>query len=165
MSLFKQWQELAESVDQSSLEAFTQTYYVPEEELYKSILKEAPAVKTGTFQELAQAYGFTLPTFAGFMDGIQESLKQPLDVETLTETSEIVLDVDFEKLYYNMLEAKADWLYNLEEWDAVLPKARRTEIARERNRSKQAVSAKIDRNGPCPCGSGKKYKKCCGAVK
>lgn len=24
-------------------------------------------------------------------------------------------------------------------------------------------SASVDRNGPCPCGSGKKYKKCCGA--
>jgi preprotein translocase subunit SecA len=24
-------------------------------------------------------------------------------------------------------------------------------------------SAKIGRNDPCPCGSGKKYKKCCGA--
>ena len=23
---------------------------------------------------------------------------------------------------------------------------------------------KIGRNGPCPCGSGKKYKKCCGAA-
>ena len=26
----------------------------------------------------------------------------------------------------------------------------------------QAVSAKVGRNEPCPCGSGKKYKKCCG---
>lgn len=25
------------------------------------------------------------------------------------------------------------------------------------------VSKKIGRNDPCPCGSGKKYKKCCGA--
>jgi preprotein translocase subunit SecA len=24
-------------------------------------------------------------------------------------------------------------------------------------------AAKIGRNDPCPCGSGKKYKKCCGA--
>jgi uncharacterized protein YecA (UPF0149 family) len=24
-------------------------------------------------------------------------------------------------------------------------------------------SEKIGRNDPCPCGSGKKYKKCCGA--
>lgn len=27
----------------------------------------------------------------------------------------------------------------------------------------QAVSQKVGRNEPCPCGSGKKYKKCCGA--
>ena len=26
-----------------------------------------------------------------------------------------------------------------------------------------AVSAKTGRNDPCPCGSGRKYKKCCGA--
>jgi len=25
------------------------------------------------------------------------------------------------------------------------------------------VSGKTGRNDPCPCGSGKKYKKCCGA--
>jgi SEC-C motif len=29
--------------------------------------------------------------------------------------------------------------------------------------SEPAVSDKIGRNDPCPCGSGKKYKKCCGA--
>jgi preprotein translocase subunit SecA len=28
----------------------------------------------------------------------------------------------------------------------------------------QAVSDKVPRNAPCPCGSGKKYKKCHGAV-
>lgn len=27
-----------------------------------------------------------------------------------------------------------------------------------------AVSNKVGRNEPCPCGSGKKYKKCCGAA-
>jgi uncharacterized protein YecA (UPF0149 family) len=25
------------------------------------------------------------------------------------------------------------------------------------------AEAKVGRNDPCPCGSGKKYKKCCGA--
>jgi len=32
--------------------------------------------------------------------------------------------------------------------------------------TRQAVSgstAKVSRNDPCPCGSGKKYKRCCGA--
>jgi preprotein translocase subunit SecA len=27
----------------------------------------------------------------------------------------------------------------------------------------QRSGAKVGRNDPCPCGSGKKYKKCCGA--
>ena len=30
------------------------------------------------------------------------------------------------------------------------------------NPPKPAKSGKIGRNEPCPCGSGKKYKKCCG---
>ena len=30
-------------------------------------------------------------------------------------------------------------------------------------RRKAAVSRRVGRNEPCPCGSGKKYKKCCGA--
>jgi preprotein translocase subunit SecA len=29
--------------------------------------------------------------------------------------------------------------------------------------AKPIMSAKVGRNDPCPCGSGKKYKKCCGA--
>ncbi|MFC4354325.1 SEC-C metal-binding domain-containing protein [Chryseomicrobium palamuruense] len=28
---------------------------------------------------------------------------------------------------------------------------------------KQNLPTKARRNDPCPCGSGKKYKKCCGA--
>jgi len=30
------------------------------------------------------------------------------------------------------------------------------------NQPKPVRSVKIGRNDPCPCGSGKKYKKCCG---
>jgi uncharacterized protein len=45
---------------------------------------------------------------------------------------------------------------------------RRLAPAREMNASARAASAgsvpysKIGRNEPCPCGSGKKYKRCCG---
>jgi preprotein translocase subunit SecA len=35
---------------------------------------------------------------------------------------------------------------------------------REQGNPLQAVSDKTPRNAPCPCGSGKKYKKCHGAV-
>ena len=35
-------------------------------------------------------------------------------------------------------------------------------LEHESDNKKQVVSSKIGRNEPCPCGSGKKYKKCCG---
>lgn len=38
-----------------------------------------------------------------------------------------------------------------------------TEYDRELNNLEPVNSEKIGRNEPCPCGSGKKYKKCCGA--
>jgi uncharacterized protein len=31
-------------------------------------------------------------------------------------------------------------------------------------RAREKVPAKVGRNDPCPCGSGKKYKKCCGRM-
>jgi uncharacterized protein len=34
---------------------------------------------------------------------------------------------------------------------------------RERRAPIRRAEPKIGRNDPCPCGSGKKYKKCCGA--
>ncbi|MFT7109992.1 MAG: SWIM/SEC-C metal-binding protein [Psychrobacter glaciei] len=38
------------------------------------------------------------------------------------------------------------------------------EILQQRTNNEQAVSKKeASRNDPCPCGSGKKYKKCCAA--
>ena len=37
-------------------------------------------------------------------------------------------------------------------------------LAVDRNRRLPARAAKVGRNDPCPCGSGKKHKKCCGAT-
>ena len=105
-------------------------------------------------------------TFLGFLDGINTSLKQELDLESLESSTAISLDVDFEKLYFNMLDAKADWLYHLKEWDGVLSEEKRHEITKEFRASKVFVKTEnIGRNDPCPCGSGKKYKKCCGKDK
>jgi uncharacterized protein len=42
---------------------------------------------------------------------------------------------------------------------------RRLSLEGERRRgTRRRSAAKIGRNEPCPCGSGKKFKKCCGAV-
>ncbi len=57
----------------------------------------------------------------GFLDGINESLKgyeNPID--TMEEDTEVKIEIDPEKLYYNMVEAKATWLYELPQWDRIL---------------------------------------------
>ena len=73
------------------------------------------------------------------------------------------LDMDNELLYKNMVAAKAQWLYELEEWNDIITPERQKELYKEEKRSGTIVKEKkIGRNDPCPCGSGKKYKHCCG---
>jgi preprotein translocase subunit SecA len=101
-------------------------------------------------------------TFTGFIDGINTSQKKAVDLDTLEKNSEISLDIDFEKLYYNMLVAKADWLYTLPEWENILTQSKRKDIKKAYNKTKTIVNdQKVGRNDPCPCGSGRKYKQCC----
>jgi tRNA-dihydrouridine synthase len=53
---------------------------------------------------------------------------------------------------------------SMEEWEPLLSEERRKELYKEQRNSGTVVKGKkIGRNDPCPCGSGKKYKKCCGA--
>ncbi len=70
-----------------------------------------------------------------------------------------------ESLYKNMVAAEADWLYNLEEWKDIFDEETRKALYKEQKASTTIVKeAKVYPNDPCPCGSGKKYKKCCGRV-
>jgi SWIM/SEC-C metal-binding protein len=39
-----------------------------------------------------------------------------------------------------------------------------SDLERLLNPPKPSTSNKVGRNDPCPCGSGKKFKKCCGAT-
>ena len=71
-------------------------------------------------------------------------------------------DDPIHEIFYNMLSAKAKWLYTLPEWDGVLSAEQRDTILRQWRADHTAVSHKVGRNDPCPCGSGKKYKNCCG---
>jgi uncharacterized protein YecA (UPF0149 family) len=89
-------------------------------------------------------------------------LKNELDVESVDDDTEIDLDIDYEKLYYNMRDAKASWLFKLSSWKNVLDENQTAQIAREYREANIAHSNKVGRNDPCPCGSGKKYKNCCG---
>ena len=163
MSLYDQWQDMASLPNTPQMQqAFWDDYFKEETEVYKKILADTSITYEGAAKEVAQKLGLEPVVLAGFIDGLNTSLKEEIDLEKLEEDYEIKLDIDFEKLFFNMHEAKAKWLYTLSEWDGVLTEERRDEITREWRVSKQAVSEKtVGRNEPCPCGSGKKYKKCC----
>ncbi|KAB3540995.1 SEC-C domain-containing protein [Alkaliphilus pronyensis] len=164
MSIYEKWKEIAfEERDEASANKFWKDYCEIEKGIYEAILHNKEEIIQGSIKELADKYKVEPTYFMGFLDGINESIYETIQLEELTEISTIDLRIDFEKLYYNMHEAKAHWLYNLQEWDNILTEDRRKEIKKEYNLSKTVVrEIKIGRNEPCICGSEKKYKKCCG---
>lgn len=161
MSLLEQWRSYAEERQNQEGKKFWQTYFDAETEIYKKILESKP--RKNTVKGYAEKFGVDLMTMVGFLDGINDSLKEKNPLDKLTEESEVNLNYEKELLYKNMVEAHADWLYNLPQWDKHLTEERRKELYKEQRQSKTVVKPqKIGRNDPCPCGSGKKYKKCCG---
>ncbi|MBQ9122696.1 MAG: SEC-C domain-containing protein, partial [Lachnospiraceae bacterium] len=108
-------------------------------------------------------FGVTVMTMTGFLDGANDSLVTPNPIEEMEEDTEVALEFDLERLYKNMVAAEADWLYGLEEWEPIFDADKRKALYKEQKSSTTIVKGdKIYPNDPCPCGSGKKYKKCCG---
>ena len=168
MGLLQEWREYAYGVELNSKEgqAIWDKYFELEKAIYQQLLAAPEKVVSGTVQELADKYGMELNYMVGFLDGINESLKEPNPIEEMEADTVVKLPIDLESLYYHMVEAGADWLYELPEWDELLTPERRKELYREQKKSGTIVKErKVGRNEPCPCGSGKKYKYCCGRAK
>ena len=167
MALLETWRNMAYGntlASDKEREQLWNGYFAIEKGIYEKILSEPQTVITGTVKELAEKYGCEVLIMTGFLDGINDSLKgyqNPID--TMEEDTEVKIEIDPEKLYYNMVEAKANWLYELPMWNDILSEERRKELYKMQKKSGTIVKGpKIGRNDPCPCGSGKKYKKCCG---
>ena len=164
MSLYTQWTEMVvEYVKTKGEKAFWAEYTKGETAIYKDLLaNHKEAVKT-TIADLAKKYETSVEFIMGFVDGINDSLNNSYDLETLDENTELTLDVNLEKLYFNMLEAKANYLYTLPQWDGIFSVEKRKEIQKAYKTTNMVINDnKVGRNDACPCGSGKKYKKCCG---
>ena len=165
MALLQEWRDVAysQTEDKNKLQEFWSEYFQLEKGIYEKLLTNPDEVVTGTVRELAEKYGVSIQTMTGFLDGINDSLKEANPIETMEEDTAVRLEIDPEKLYYNMVEAKAAWLYGLPQWDAILTEEKRKELYRAQKASGTVRKPhKIGRNDPCPCGSGKKYKHCCG---
>ena len=145
------------------MDLFWADYFNQEKVVYEELLSAPDTIVTGTVKELAERYQMDINYMVGFLDGINDSLKAPNPIEEMDEETNDSLEYDKEKLYYNMVAAKADWLYELPQWESLLSEERRKELYREQKQSGTVrKEKKVGRNDPCPCGSGKKYKQCCG---
>ena len=165
MALLKQWRDIAYSqeADRNQLQKFWANYFMIEKGIYEKLLTNPDEVVKGTVKELADKYGVEVMTMVGFLDGINDSLKVPNPIEEMEEDTEVNLAFDKELLYKNMVDAKADWLYDLPQWKEIFSEEKMRDLYKEQKKSGTIVKGpKIGRNDPCPCGSGKKYKHCCG---
>lgn len=147
MALLETWRNLAygDGLDDKKKEELWAGYFQIEKGIYEQILSAPTEVITGTVKELAEKYNTELLIMTGFLDGINESLKgyeNPID--TMEEDTEVKIEIDPEKLYYNMVEAKANWLYELPQWDSIC--LRRSARSCIRHRRLQAPSARKRRS-------------------
>ena len=151
MALLQEWREIAYSqeADRAQLQKFWTNYFLIEKGIYEKLLADPTNVERGTVKELAEKFDVDVMT-----------------IEEMEEDTVVNLGFDTEMLYKNMVDAKADWLYNLPQWDEIFTEEKKKELYVEQKKSGTVVKGpKIGRNDPCPCGSGKKYKHCCGKNK
>jgi hypothetical protein len=165
MALLKKWKEMAysETANKGDLQRLWADYFEKEKEIYAQLLKTPDEVEEGTVKELAEKFSVDIMTMTGFLDGINDSLKEANPIEEMEEDTRVQLGFDKELLYKNMVAAGADWLYGLEEWNDIFDAETQKALYKEQKSSTTIVKGdKVYPNDPCPCGSGKKYKKCCG---
>lgn len=121
MSLLQNWRDIAynQEADKKQLQQFWTNYFLIEKNIYEQLLSNPDEVVKGTVKELAEKYKVDVMTMVGFLDGINDSLVIPNPIEEMEEDTVVTLAYDKELLYKNMVDAKADWLYELPMWDEI----------------------------------------------
>ncbi|HIT72292.1 SEC-C domain-containing protein [Tyzzerella sp. An114] len=164
MSLYESWMSKAFTKEGRSVDAVWDQYLPREQKIYEYIIGEKVQTIEGKVAELAARFNMTAEEIVAFVDGINEVIPESYDINSLEENSDVKLYIDFEKLFKKMVEYKAEHLYTLPQWDGIFDAQKKHELTMEQKKSRTIVKGlKVGRNDPCPCGSGKKFKKCCGA--
>ncbi len=78
MSLLQDWRDKAysETADRAQLQKLWQDYFMQEKNIYATLLQNPEETVKGTVKELAEKYGVSLEYMVGFLDGINDSLKE-----------------------------------------------------------------------------------------
>jgi len=163
MALADAWKRIAYDQQGQPVKHTWDEYLAKEKQVYVNILKNKTTRLEGTITDLAEKFQFTTVQTYAFFDGIHECVDNMPELDEIEETTEIAIDIEFDRLYKQMVEYKADSLYNLQEWENIFTKEEQKELYIQQKRSHTIVrnETKVGRNDACPCGSGKKYKKCC----
>jgi hypothetical protein len=166
MHLYDAWKRLAYDANGQPNKRAWDEYLPQEKDAYKLILRDKISSAEGTVAELGERFGLSTTHMAAFLDGIHECVDGLPDLDTLEETTTVTLRFDWERLYKQMVEYKAEELYTLPEWNGIFTPEQQKAFYTEQKKSHiiRRSEAKVGRNEPCPCGSGLKYKKCCGAA-
>ena len=146
-TILEQWRAIAydQQADRNKLQRFWANYFNIEKGIYEQLLSNPDEVVTGTVKELAEKYGQEVLTMVGFLDGINDSLKIPNPIETMDENTKVSLCFDKELLYKNMVDARADWLYELPQWDEIFtPEKEKNFISSRRNQEQLSKQRKSD---------------------
>ena len=163
MPLMDAWKRVAYDTTGQPVPRIWDELHAKEKNVYISILRDKQTEVKGTVIELSEKYKMTPIQVYGFLDGIHEAVDTLPELETIVEETEIAFNIDFERLYKQMVEYRAESLYSLPEWDDIFTKEEQKQFYTEQKKSHIIIrnEEKTGRNDPCPCGSGKKYKKCC----
>ena len=137
MALLQEWRDTAYSneMDQNMAQQFWGTYFELEKGIYEQLLANPDEEVKGTVKELAEKYGIEVFTMTGFLDGINDSLKVANPIDDMEEDTVVSLAFDKEKLYKNMVAAKAEWLYELPQWDNIFTEEKKKELYKEQKNS------------------------------
>ena len=144
MSLLENWRVKAygDGTNDKEKEELWKNYFQIEKGIYEKLLADVSNVESGTVSSLAEKFGTTVEIMTGFLDGINDSLKEANPIETMEEDTEVSLLFDKELLYKNMVAAQADWLYGLEEWNDIFSEEKQKElVSRKSEQTVKAVEA------------------------
>lgn len=123
MELLEKWRNKAYDLSktQNDIDNFWNEYYKQETKFYNTLLRINEHPILDTLENFANKFKVDIVTMIGLVDGINDSLKTPNNLETLTKNTIVTLDYDAEKLYKSCVDAQATHITSLSIWDEILP--------------------------------------------
>lgn len=109
-TLLNQWRNRAFDLNkkQQETQKFWDKFSQDEKKCYIKLFEINKSPIIGTVEYFSKLFNVDYITFIGFLDGINDSLKIPNNLEELKIDSSVILDYNKDILYENMLNANYD---------------------------------------------------------